>query len=105
MNYLPEIYEQFRRDYPELATAFDSLSGRLHESGPLDARARRLVKLGIAVGAESEGAVRSHVRKALSEGMTSAEIEHAILLGLTTAGFPSMIAALKWAREVIDSRG
>ena len=104
VDYLPEIYEQFRRDYPELASAYDGLSAKLHEAGPLDARTRRLVKLGIAVGAESEGAVRSHVRKALKEGLTPAEIEHAILLGLTTAGFPAMIAALKWAREVIGSR-
>ena len=69
MVYLPEIYEQFRSDFPEVARAYDALSGSLHEAGPLDQRSRRLVKLGIAVGAESEGAVRSHVRKALDEGI------------------------------------
>lgn len=104
-NYLPNIYEEFLRDYPELATAYNSLASRLHDSGPLDQRARRLVKLGVAVGAKSEGAVRSHVRKALDEGLTPAEIEHAVLLGLTTAGFAGMIAALKWTREVIEARG
>lgn len=104
MDHLPEIYEQFRRDFPALAQAYDGLSGALHEAGPLDQRARRLVKLGIAVGAESEGAVRSHVRKALDDGISRAEIEHAIALSLTTAGFPPMIAALKWAREVFQAR-
>jgi 4-carboxymuconolactone decarboxylase len=104
MTYLPEIYSQFRRDYPDLADAYDGLSGKLHDAGPLDQPTRRLIKLAVAVGAEAEGAVRSHVRKALDEGITPAEVEHAILLSLTTAGFPTMVAALKWAREVFSAR-
>jgi 4-carboxymuconolactone decarboxylase len=102
MQRLPEIYQEFVRDYGELARAVGELAGKLHDSGPLDSRSRRLVKLGIAVGAESEGAVRSHVRKGLEEGLSRAEIEHAILLSMTTVGFPSMIAALKWSRQVPD---
>jgi 4-carboxymuconolactone decarboxylase len=105
MTYLPEIYEQFRTDFPDVARAYDALAGSLHETGPLDQRTRRLAKLGIAVGAEAEGAVRSHVRKALEEGIGRQEIEQVILLGLTTAGFPTTIAALKWAREVFAARG
>jgi 4-carboxymuconolactone decarboxylase len=104
VEYLPEIYAGFRQDYPDVASAYDQLASRIHELGSLDARTRRLVKLGVAVGAESEGAVRSHVRKALGEGITPAEIEQAILLGLTAAGFPAMIAALKWAREVFAAQ-
>jgi 4-carboxymuconolactone decarboxylase len=101
VTYLPDIYEQFRADFPAVAAAYDALAGQVHETGPLDQRTRRLVKLGIAVGTEAEGGVRSHVRKALAEGISSAEIEHAILLSFTTVGFPAMIAALKWAREVL----
>lgn len=104
-EYLPEIYTQFRRDFPEIAEAYDRLGNALHVVGPLDARTRRLVKLATAVGTQSEGAVRSHVRKALDEGITRAEIEHTIVLSLTTAGFAAMVAALKWAREVFDARG
>ena len=104
MTYLPEIYEQFRTDFPNVARSYDDLSGALHEAGPLDQRTRRLVKLAVAIGAEAEGAVRSHVRKALDEGISRPEVEHAILLSLTTAGFPAMVAALKWAREVFEAR-
>jgi alkylhydroperoxidase/carboxymuconolactone decarboxylase family protein YurZ len=103
-EYLPEIFEQFRRDFPEIAEAYRTLSGTLHEAGPLDQRSRRLVKLALSVGCESEGAVRSHVRKGLDEGISREEIEHVIMLGLTTAGFPTTIAALKWAREVFEAR-
>ncbi len=102
-SYLPDIYTQFRRDFPEVATAYDALGGALHEAGPLDAKTRRLVKLSVAVGAEAEGAVRSHVRKALHEGITRQEIEHAIVLSMTSAGFAGMVASLQWAREVFEA--
>jgi 4-carboxymuconolactone decarboxylase len=67
----------------------------------LSERERRLVKLGIAVGAESEGAVRSHVRKLLSVGASQGEILHTIVLALTTIGFLATNAALGWAEEVL----
>ncbi len=104
-EYLPEIFEQFRNDYPQVAAAYRDLASSLHEAGPLDRKTRSLVKLGISVGCESEGAVRSHVRKALDDGITQAEIEHAIMLAITTAGLPKAIAAFKWCREVIQARG
>jgi 4-carboxymuconolactone decarboxylase len=67
----------------------------------LSEKERRLVKLGIAVGSESEGAVRSHVRKLLGVGASQEEILHAIVLALTTIGFPATNAALGWAEEVL----
>jgi 4-carboxymuconolactone decarboxylase len=102
MPRLPKIYDDFLYDFESVSDAYLKLGDELHSAGPLDKRSRTLVKIGVAVGAESEGAVRSHVRKALEEGLTREEIEHAILLSLTTAGFPRMIAALKWSREVPD---
>jgi alkylhydroperoxidase/carboxymuconolactone decarboxylase family protein YurZ len=43
----------------------------------------------------------SHTRKALESGSTPEEIAHAVLLALTTTGFPNMIAALGWVDEVL----
>jgi AhpD family alkylhydroperoxidase len=101
MTYLPDIYKDFRKQYPEIARAYDGLAKGIHGWGPLDARTRRLVKLGVAVGLHSDGGVRSHVRRALAEGVTPDEIRHAVLLAFTTAGYPTMIASLQWAETVI----
>jgi len=60
------------------------------------------VKLGIAIGLSSEGAVRSHSRRALQEGISPNELRHAAIMALTTAGFPAMIASMKWVEEVIE---
>ncbi len=101
MSYLPKVYQEFRGQFPEVAKHYDALAESCHQQGPLDARTRRLVKLGIAIGQNSEGAVGSHARRALEEGISAAELRHAVLLALTTAGFPCMIAALKWIDKVI----
>ena len=101
-DYLPEIYQNFEERFPTVKEAFDSLGAAEHEAGPLGEKERRLVKLGIAVGAESEGAVRSHVRKLLGIGASQEEILHAVVLALTTIGFPATNAALSWSEEVLE---
>jgi 4-carboxymuconolactone decarboxylase len=101
-DYLPEVYQQFSNRFPGVKETFDSLGAAEHEAGPLGERERRLIKLGIAVGAESEGAVRSHVRKLLGIGVSQEEILHTIVLALTTIGFPATNAALGWAEEVLS---
>ena len=100
-DYLPEVYQRFEHRFPAVKEAFDALGAAEHEAGPLGEKERRLVKLGVAVGAESEGAVRSHARKLLGVGASEGEILHAIVLALTTVGFPATNAALDWAEEVL----
>ena len=74
------------------------------EAGPLERKYQDLIKLGIAIGANSRGAVMSSVRKALASGAVADEIAHVVLLSLTTTGFPNMIAALGWVNEVLDQK-
>jgi 4-carboxymuconolactone decarboxylase len=100
-DYPPEVYRHFSDRFPAVKEAFDSLGAAEHAAGPLCEREPRLVKLGIAVGAESEGAVRSHVRKLLGVGASQGEILHTIVLALTTIGFLATNAALGWAEEVL----
>jgi hypothetical protein len=62
MSYLPDVYKHFERTFPTVHAAHQELARRCYEVGPLDERSARLVKLGIAIGAQAEGAVRSHAR-------------------------------------------
>jgi len=105
VTYLPDIYREFRQEFPDIARAYDELAVSCHRWGPLDEKTRRLTKLGIAMGQCSEGGVRSHARRALEEGVSADELRHAVLLAFTTAGFPTMIAAMKWVDEVIEKHG
>jgi len=102
-DHLPAVYQRFVDEYPELIGAHQRLTDSLHGAGPLGARERRLAKLGIAIGCASQGAVRSHARKALADGLTPQEIRHVAVLAVSTAGFPAAIAAYGWINEVVDA--
>jgi alkylhydroperoxidase/carboxymuconolactone decarboxylase family protein YurZ len=56
----------------------------------------------MAAARGSESAVQSHVHRALEAGATPAEIEHALVIGVNTLGFPAMMAALSWAWETVE---
>lgn len=100
-EYLPDIYLAFRDRFPELAQALDGVGRTVDEAGPLDERARALVRLGIAIGGTAEGAVRSNARKALAAGATPEEITHVAVLAISVRGFPAAIAGLAWIDEVL----
>ena len=103
-TYLPDIYRSFRSRFADVVERHDAVAEVVNEAGPLDEETVRLVKLGIAIGAQAEGAVRSNVRKSLDAGLSREAIEQVILLGLTTRGFPATVAAWQWASEVWTSR-
>jgi len=98
---LPSRFHEFATDYPDVAAAYEALGSSVHEAGPLDTKTRALLKLAVSVGAWLEGAVHSAVRKALEAGATQDEIRHTIILALPTIGFPSTMAALTWADDVL----
>jgi 4-carboxymuconolactone decarboxylase len=100
-GHLPDVYVEFRKSFPDVASALDRLGEAADGAGPLDERTARLVKLGLAVGAASPGAVRSNARKALAAGASAEEVRHVALLGVTTCGFPAAIAGIGWIDEVL----
>lgn len=102
-EHLPAVYQRFIAEYPHVIETHHQLTDVLHRAGPLSAGERRLAKLGIAVGSESQGAVRSHARKALAEGLSPEAIRQVAVLAISTAGFPVAIAAFGWINEVLDA--
>lgn len=99
----PRAYSDFIARFPELGQAWDTI-GEAGRRGPLDERTVRLVKLGIAMGAFREGAVRSGVRKALALGIAPAEIEQVVALAAGTLGLPSTVAIDTWVQPLLAER-
>lgn len=91
--------EQIRAKYPAIWQAFSNLAQACHDAGPLDEKTRRLVKLAIAVGAGTEGGTHSAVRHASEAGLTIQEMEHVVLLSITTVGIPAAGRALTWIHD------
>ena len=98
MKKYPKAYQQFLTNYPEVSSAYEKLGETASNAGPLDAKTRELIKLGMAAAIQSQSSVQSHTHRALEADATMAEIEHAIVIGINTLGFSSMMAALSWAK-------
>lgn len=84
--------------------AYEKLGEAVSRGGPLNAKTRRLVKLALAIGGGSEGAVHSHVRRGLVEGVTANEMRHLALLAIPTLGLPAAVKALTWMDDILDSK-
>jgi len=54
-----------------------------------------------AAAIRSEGAVHSHVRRALEAGASVEEVRHSLMLLTSTIGFPTVVAALSWIEDVL----
>lgn len=67
-DHLPRVYVDFTERFPDVAEAQGEMARRIRERTPYDEGTNRLLKLAFAIGAESEGAVRSNTRKALQHG-------------------------------------
>ena len=100
---LPDFLERVIAEYPDVWKSYQNLGESCHNAGPLDEKTTRLVKLALAIGAKSEGAVHSHTRRALKSGITREELQQVALLAITSAGWSPSMAALSWIQDVIDS--
>lgn len=96
---LPKPVTHFKGLYPNVWKAFTDLGERCHEAGPLDERSRRLVKLALSIGAGLEGATHSAVRNARKSGLSDEEINHVVVLAVSTLGLPSATRAFTWVQD------
>ncbi len=99
---LPSGAAAIASDHPEIWAAYAALGKACAEAGPIDARTTRLVKLALAIGANSEGAVHSHTRRAVAEGIDRTALRQVALLAIPTLGFPQAVKALTWIADVTD---
>lgn len=97
---LPGYAGRAASEQPDLWRALQELGAQASQAGPLDARSRRLVHLALALASDSEGAVHSHVRRGLAEGLEPEALEHVAWLAVTTLGWPQAIRGLTWIRDV-----
>lgn len=102
--HLPSGAGELARRHPEVWESYAQLGQRCADAGPLDAPTRHLVKIALAAGAGSEGAVHSHVRRGLAEGLTPEQIRHIALLAVTTLGLPGAVRTMTWIEDMLVAK-
>lgn len=99
---IPTHYKNLQTRYPKVMAALENLGSSLRSESVLDAKTGQLIQLGAAAVLQSEGAVHSHTRRAVEAGATQDEIYNALLLLISTIGFPKVAAAISWADDIIN---
>lgn len=99
--YLPDIFKTFLKEQTEIADTLQKVGDLCAAAGRIDQKTQHLIQLGVSIGAESKGGVRSHTRRAIEAGASPQDVIQTVLLSMTIVGFPAMIAAYGWVKEVI----
>jgi alkylhydroperoxidase/carboxymuconolactone decarboxylase family protein YurZ len=100
---MPGAAGDLAEQHPEVWSAYSALGKACSDAGPLNDREKRLVKLALAIGANSEGAVHSHTRRGRSEGIENSALEQVALLAIGPLGLPRAVAAKTWIEDIAES--
>ncbi|MBZ8118807.1 carboxymuconolactone decarboxylase family protein [Roseovarius sp. LXJ103] len=84
---------------PSIWSAYSSFGKACAEASPLSARERRLVKLALAIGTNSEEAVPSHTHRARAKGIEDAALHQVALLAIGPLGLPRAVASKTWTED------
>lgn len=98
----PKHYKRLTELFPEVLSAHENLGTAIRSAGPIKPKNIELIQLAAAASAGSEGSVHSHTRRALQVGASQEEIYHALILLISTIGFPRVAAAISWAQDIVE---
>ncbi len=97
---MPGAAGDLAETYPDVWNGYSALGEAAANAGPLTDRERRLVKLALAIGAGSEGAVHSHTRRGKAEGIEGDALMQVALLSIGPLGLPRAVAAKTWIEDI-----
>lgn len=97
---IPGAAGDLAEKHPDVWAAYAALGKATAEAGPLTGREKRLVKLALAIGAGSEGAVHSHTRRAKAEGIEADAVMQVAMLAIGPLGLPRAVAAKTWIEDL-----
>ncbi|MFP4149413.1 MAG: carboxymuconolactone decarboxylase family protein [Nitriliruptoraceae bacterium] len=90
-KHLQEMMGKLGEEHPEVMTAFGSLHATASADGELDAKAKELIALGIAIAVHCDGCISFHVHDALKAGASRAAIVETIGVAILMGGGPSVM--------------
>lgn len=76
--------------------------GTVWQRDALDAKTRSLVTVAMLVALGKQTELKGHVRGALNNGATVAEIQEVLLHATVYCGFPAAVEAFRSAAEVVE---
>lgn len=95
---MDEIYE-FN---PEIVKSFFALTEKITNEIEFDNKYKELILIGIFTANRGLNGLKTHIKRAVSEGATHSEIYHTILLSLPVVGIIDVNLAFKEAKKILE---
>ena len=103
MSQPPRHFQKLQERFGPVMETLEKLGQATAGAGPIERRTAHLIQLAAATALRSEGAVRSHAKRAMEAGADAEEIRHTLILLTPTIGFPTVAAALSWVDDILGA--
>jgi len=95
--------DDFNRPFEELVNEY--CFGEIWARPGLDRKTRSIVTLSMLTGLNRPNQIRAHVRGAIANGVSKAEIQEVFLQAVIYCGVPAAVDSFRIAREVFQEMG
>ncbi|ARN73145.1 carboxymuconolactone decarboxylase family protein [Oceanicoccus sagamiensis] len=90
-------------DRPLQDAAMEHVWGGVWTRDGLEHKTRSIVTVSMLIALQAHGELKGHLRGALNNGVSPEEIREIIMHSAAYCGYPAALAAMRVARDVIDS--
>jgi 4-carboxymuconolactone decarboxylase len=91
-------------DRPLREAAMEHAWGGVWARQGLDRKTRSMITLSMLIAQRAHAELKGHLIGALNNGVSEVEIREIIMHSAAYCGYPAALAAMRVAREVVDSR-
>lgn len=97
MSYQDKISEmrtelrELNKTIPDAAKGFGALTKAVHDNGPLDAKTKEMIALGMAVATRCEPCINFHIDGLMRAGGTREELGDVLAVAVQMSGGPGLM--------------
>jgi 4-carboxymuconolactone decarboxylase len=91
-------------DRPLQEAAMEHAWGGVWGREGLDRKTRSMITVAMLIAQRAHGELKGHLIGALNNGVSEQELREIIMHSAVYCGYPAALAAMRVAREVVDSR-
>ena len=100
MKDIHPVFTVFKNESGDIYEKYSELGREIHANGgPLDEKTRWLIKVSLSAANRHRKALETHIAQARVHGVSEEELRHALLLLITTCGFPTFMEAYETLKE------
>ncbi len=99
-----DLFQNIKKDYPKFVESFMGFFEATEGPGALDRKTKELISIALSVKAQCPYCIAYHVKNAIAEGATKAEIIESAMVATLMGGGPC-VAYMKYVFDACEEFG